>query len=104
MVYQPAAGVDRRRWLEAFPRRPGRGLLSVATMSGMEMKGSPMRRTPNYRFERSEREKKKHRKKLEKLQLQAERTARRQAMRESAGDAADPADAGGPPTPRSADR
>jgi hypothetical protein len=68
------------------------------TPKAIETKGLPMRRTPNYRFERSEREKKKHRKKIEKLGLQAERTARRQAMKDSAGDAS--ATAAAEDTPR----
>jgi len=63
-----------------------------------------MRRTPNYRFERSEREKKKHRKKLEKLKLQAERTARRQAMNAPAGDDSAPAASGEAPAPGSSER
>jgi len=68
------------------------------------MKGSPMRRTPNYRFERSEREKKKQRKQLEKMQLQAERTARRQALKEGTDPAAAPAASGDTPAPGSTER
>jgi hypothetical protein len=72
-----------------------------------------MRRTPNYRFERSEREKKKHRKKLEKLKIQAERTARRQGITDPAEPTAAPAEPapsstpgsnGQAPTPGSNDR
>ena len=63
-----------------------------------------MRRTPNYRFERSEREKKKQRKQIEKLKEQAERTARRQAMKEPAGDASAPAATEETPAPGSTER
>lgn len=63
-----------------------------------------MGRTPNYRFERSEREKKKERKKLEKMAEQAERTARRQATNQPAAADQGPAMPAKPPLPKPTDR